>query len=283
MRLTHSRTIHVYRPYSYLYYYRFRKAIKVLGIESYPEFATAKPHQAKPAARSSRPAPHPKMTSPRTMEPCTDLEKGELRPLLAPTAAPEHAAADESIDSHHEATTASLLTTIATATSTLCSALLISLYRHPIWLQHLLDLSRMPCSHPNHQPSHFITEIPRPVFLASIAIYLISVTMLYVHRRARGDAHQDALLAAGLLMGVTAGVGLGFGIEDVVRVAGIWAVSGALVGSAVGHEVLALVTAGEDEDEGAGDVEEMVGRRGSVMSAVAGEVGGVWRARGSRG
>ncbi|EKG21107.1 hypothetical protein MPH_01560, partial [Macrophomina phaseolina MS6] len=58
-----------YRPYSYLYYYRFRKAIKVLGIESYPEFATAKPHQAKPAARSSRPAPHPKMTSPRTMEP----------------------------------------------------------------------------------------------------------------------------------------------------------------------------------------------------------------------
>lgn len=270
-----------YRPYSYLYYCRFRKAIKVLGIESYPEFATAKPYQAKPSARSPRPAPHPKMASPKTMEPPTDLEKGELRPLLAPTATvAEDTTTTELLDAAHEATTASLLTTIATATSTFCSALLISLYRHPVWLQHLLDLSRMPCSHPNHQPSHFITEIPRPVFLAAVAIYLVSAAMLYAHRRARGDAHQDALLAAGLLMGVTAGLGLGFGVEDVVRVAGVWAVSGALVGSAVGHEVLALVTAGEDEVEADGEVEEMVGRRGSVMSAVSGEVGGVWRARG---
>ncbi|KAK0658980.1 hypothetical protein DIS24_g4364 [Lasiodiplodia hormozganensis] len=218
-----------------------------------------------------------------SMEPSTDLEKGELRPLLAPTT--EHDAnefADEPIDAANEATTASLLTTIATSTSLLCSALLISLYRHPLWLQRLLDLSRMPCSHPQHQPSHFITEIPRPVFIAACLIFVASATMLYLHRRQRGDMHQDALLAAGVLMGVTAGLGLGFGVEDVVRVAGVWAVSAALVGSAVGHEVLALVTAGEEEEEVDGDMDEMVGRRGSVMSAVAGEFGGVWRERGAR-
>ncbi|OJD36435.1 uncharacterized protein BKCO1_1100053 [Diplodia corticola] len=230
-------------------------------------------------------------TSPRAMEP-TDLEKGgELCPLLAPT--PEPAAfhsfphptddnnnTDDLVDAANEATTASLLTTIATSTTILCSALLTSLYRHPLWLQRLLDLSRMPCSHPQHQPSHFITEIPRPLFLLACAAFVASASALYFHRRARGDAHQDALLAAGVLMGVTAGLGLGFGVEDVVRVAGVWAVGGALVASAVGHEVLALVIAGEEED--VSDMDEMVGRRGSVMSAVAGEFGGVWRERGGR-
>lgn len=182
-----------------------------------------------------------------------------------------------------EATATSLLTTITTSTATLCSALLISLYRHPAWLAHLLDLSRMPCNHPNHQPSHFITEIPRPMFYASCVIYALAASGLYHHRRAKGDAHQDVLLAAGLLMGLTAGLGLGFGVEDLVRVAVLWAVSGALVGSAMGHEVLALVVAGdEEEDEGGYGGDEMVGRRGSVMSQVAGEFGGVWRERNGR-
>ncbi|KAL0262697.1 hypothetical protein SLS55_001667 [Diplodia seriata] len=231
------------------------------------------------------------------MEP-TDLEKGgELRPLLAPTSPspspspspqynpPSFVPANDddpsSIDTANEATTASLLTTIATSTTLLTASLVTSLYRHPAWLARLLDLSRLPCAHPAHQPSSFITEIPRPVFLAAVAAFVVSATLLYAHRRARGDLHQDALLLAGVLMGATAGLGLGFGAEDVVRVAGVWAVAGALVGSAVGHEVLALVTAGEEEDCGL-DVEEMVGRRGSVMSAVAGEFGGVWRERGAR-
>ncbi|GME32104.1 hypothetical protein GTA08_BOTSDO08063 [Neofusicoccum parvum] len=230
------------------------------------------------------------MTSPRDMEP-SDLEKGELRPLLAPTdAASGTGDADDSAtgslaaaaDAANEASTSSLLTTITTSTATLCSALLISLYRHPLWLQHLLDLSRMPCNHPNHQPSHFIHEIPRPMFVAACLVYAVAAAALYSHRRARGDAHQDALLVAGLLMGLTAGLGLGFGVEDVVRVTVLWAVTGALVGSAVGHEVLVLV-AGDGEEDGEGFAsEEMVGRRGSVMSQVAGEFGGVWRERSAR-
>ncbi|KAF9629596.1 hypothetical protein BFW01_g10799 [Lasiodiplodia theobromae] len=122
-----------YRPNPYLYYRRFWKPQEVLAIAPWDEFATAKPFSAA-AALPPRTAlqPHPKMTT-SSMEPSTDLEKGELRPLLAPTT--EHDAnefADEPIDAANEATTASLLTTIATSTSLLCSALLISLYRHPL-------------------------------------------------------------------------------------------------------------------------------------------------------